>query len=159
MLKSVEEVSEELGISKAAVYKKLKDEKYSKLIIKENGKMMISEELLEELKKNQKRKIEIINEVEIVDKKDLEVIKNESDKKILEILLKQLEEKDNQINKLQDLIASNQIIIKNQQEKEKEQLKLEEHFKEIDRKLVEIRQRNNRKKHFFFKRREKSKVY
>ena len=156
MLKSVEEVSEELGISKAAVYKKLKDEKYSKLIIKENGKMMISEELLEELKKNQKRKIEIINEVEIVDKKDLEVIKNESDKKILEILLKQLEEKDNQINKLQDLIASNQIIIKNQQEKEKEQLKLEEHFKEIDRKLVEIRQRNNRKKHFFFKRREKS---
>lgn len=159
MLKSVEEVSEELGISKAAVYKKLKEEKYSKLIIKENGKMMISEELLEELKKNQKRKIEIINEVEIVDKKDLEVIKNESDKKILEILLKQLEEKDNQINKLQDLIASNQIIIKNQQEKEKEQLKLEEHFKEIDRKLVEIRQRNNRKKHFFFKRREKSKVY
>lgn len=159
MLKSVEEVSEELGISKAAVYKKLKEEKYSKLIIKENGKMMISEELLEELKKNQKRKIEIINEVEIVDKKDLEVIKNESDKKILEILLKQLEEKDNQINKLQDLIASNQIIIKNQQEKEKEQLKLEEHFKEIDRKLVEIRQRNKRKKHFFFKRREKSKVY
>lgn len=159
MLKSVEEVSEELGISKAAVYKKLKEEKYSKLIIKENGKMMISEELLEELKKNQKRKIEIINEVEIVDKKDLEVIKNESDKKILEILLKQLEEKDNQINKLQDLIASNQIIIKNQQEKEKEQLKLEEHFKEIDRKLVEIRQRNNSKKHFFFKRREKSKVY
>ena len=118
MLKSVEEVSEELGISKAAVYKKLKEEKYSKLIIKENGKMMISEELLEELKKNQKRKIEIINEVEIVDKKDLEVIKNESDKKILEILLKQLEEKDNQINKLQDLIASNQIIIKNQQEKD-----------------------------------------
>ena len=34
MLKSVEEVSEELGISKAAVYKKLKEEKYRKLIIK-----------------------------------------------------------------------------------------------------------------------------
>ena len=80
-MKSIEFVAEELGISKAAIYKKLKKEKYKNSIIKENGKMMISEELLEELKKNQKRKIEIINEVEIVDKKDLEVIKNESDKK------------------------------------------------------------------------------
>ena len=80
-MKSIEFVAEELGLSKAAIYKKLKKEKYKNSIIKENGKMMISEELLEELKKNQKRKIEIINEVEIVDKKDLEVIKNESDKK------------------------------------------------------------------------------
>ena len=54
MLKSIVTVSEELGISKAGLYKKLKSEKYKKLIIKENGKIMINEELFELL--NSKRK-------------------------------------------------------------------------------------------------------
>ena len=156
MGKSIEIVAEELGISKAAIYKKLKKEKYKNSITKENGKMMLSDSVVEELKKNvrKKKKVENFKDIEIVDEENkVEVLVNdtkENKEKIVESLLRQLEEKDKQINKLHDLIENNQIIIKNQQEKEKEQLKLEEHFKEIDKKLFEIRERNIKKK--FFKR-------
>lgn len=151
-MKSIESVSEELGISKAAIYKKLKKEKYKNSITKENGKMMLSDSVVEELKKNvrKKKKVEIFKDVEIVDEESkVEVLvddKKENNDRIVESLLRQLEEKDHQINKLHDLIENNQIIIKNQQEKEKEQLKLEEHFKEIDKKLFEIREINVKKK-------------
>ena len=154
MGKSIEIVAEELGISKAAIYKKLKKEEYKNSITKENGKMMLSDSVVEELKKNvRKRKnVENFKDIEIVDEeKNVEVLVNdtkENKDKIVESLLRQLEEKDKQINKLHNLIENNQIIIKNQQEKEKEQLKLEEHFKEIDKKLFEIRERNVKKKFF-----------
>lgn len=157
--KSIESVSEELGISKAAIYKKLKKEKYKNSITKENGKMMLSDIVVEELKKNvrKKKKVENFKDVEVVDEANkVEVIVNdtkENKDKIVESLLKQLEEKDKQINKLHDLIENNQIIIKNQQEKEKEQLKLEEHFKEIDKKLFEIRNKrktSNKKRFIIF---------
>ena len=154
MGKSIEIVAEELGISKAAIYKKLKKEEYKNSITKENGKMMLSDSVVEELKKNvRKRKnVENFKDIEIVDEENkIEVLINdtkENKERIVESLLRQLEEKDNQINKLHALIENNQIIIKNQQEKEKEQLKLEEHFKEIDKKLFEIRERNVKKKFF-----------
>ena len=160
MVKSIEVVAEELGISKTAIYKKLKKEKYKSSIIKENGKMMLKEELVEELKRDRrkKRKVENFKDIEIVEKvNDVEVLVNNVEKnndRVIEILLKQIEEKDNQINKLHDLIENNQIIIKNQQEKD--QLKLEEHFKEIDKKLFEIRDRNKKKRIFFFRNRNKN---
>ena len=157
MGKSIEIVAEELGISKAAIYKKLKKEKYKNSITKENGKMMLSDSVVEELKKNvrKKKKVENFKDIEIVDEeKNVEVLVNdtkENKDKIVESLLRQLEEKDKQINKLHNLIENNQIIIKNQQEKEKEQLKLEEHFKEIDKKLFEIRERSKKKRNIFFR--------
>lgn len=159
MGKSIEIVAEELGISKAAIYKKLKKEKYKNSITKENGKMMLSDSVVEELKKNvrNKKKVENFKDIEIVDEENkVEVLVNdikENKDKIVESLLKQLEEKDKQINKLHELIENNQIIIKNQQEKEKEQLKLEEHFKEIDKKLFEIRNKrktSNKKRFIIF---------
>lgn len=163
MGKSIEIVAEELGISKAAIYKKLKKEKYKNSITKENGKMMLSDSVVEELKKNvrKKKKVENFKDIEIVDEeKNVEVLVNdtkENKDKIVESLLRQLEEKDKQINKLHDLIENNQIIIKNQQEKEKEQLKLEEHFKEIDKKLFEIRERSKKKRNIFFRNYKKNK--
>ena len=159
MGKSIEIVAEELGISKAAIYKKLKKEKYKNSITKENEKMMLSDIVVEDLKKNvrKKKKVENFKDVEVVDEANkVEVLVNdtkENKDKIVESLLKQLEEKDKQINKLHDLIENNQIIIKNQQEKEKEQLKLEEHFKEIDKKLFEIRNKrktSNKKRFIIF---------
>lgn len=156
MLKSIEDVSKELGISKAAIYRKLKSDEYKKYIVKENGKMMLNEILLEKLKLNtRKKKVENIKEVEIVEKKELEVInKNYKDDKsdVVGILLNQINEKNLQINRLHDLIENNQVLIKNQQEREKEQLKLEEHFREIDKKLIEIRNQKKKKstlKEFF----------
>lgn len=156
MLKSIENVSKELGISKAAIYRKLKSDEYRKYIVKENGKMMLNEILIEKLKLNtRKKKVENIKEVEIVEKKELEVInKNYKDDKsdVVIILLNQINEKNVQINRLHDLIENNQVLIKNQQEREKEQLKLEDHFREIDKKLIEIRNQKNKKstlKEFF----------
>ena len=156
MLKSIEDVSKELGISKAAIYRKLKSDEYKKYIVKENGKMMLTEILLDKLKLNtRKKKVEDIQEVEIVEKKELEVInKNYKDDKsdVVGILLNQINEKNLQINRLHDLIENNQVLIKNQQEREKEQLKLEEHFREIDKKLIEIRNQKKKKstlKEFF----------
>lgn len=163
MVKSIESVAEELGISKAAIYKKLKKEKYKNYITKENGKMMLSDSVVEELKKNvrKKKKVESFKDIEIVDEENkVEVLvddKKENKDRIVESLLRQLEEKDHQINKLHDLIENNQIIIKNQQEKEKEQLKLEEHFKEIDKKLFEIRERSKKKRNIFFRNYKKNK--
>ena len=146
MLKSINNVSKELGISKATIYKKLKEEKYKKLIIKENNVIKINESLYELLKANTKRKN--IEEVENVDKEELNVVKVEENMKednVVGILLKQIKEKDIQINRLHDLIENNQILIKNSQEREKEKVNLEEHFKEIDKKLIEIRDRNRNK--------------
>lgn len=69
MLKSINNVSRELGISKATIYKRLKEEKYKKLIIKENNVIKINEMLYELLKNNTKRKnIEEAESVEIVNK-------------------------------------------------------------------------------------------
>lgn len=158
MLKSIAMVSEELGVSKASIYKKLKDEKYKSLIIMENGKMMIGEELIELLKprKSKVSKVEIIKDVEIVEGK--EIIKENNNDTVLDFFIKQIEEKDSQIKKLYELIENNQIILGGKEQIEQEQLKLEEHFKEIDRKLIEIRDKGQNKKRLFrnfFKRKEK----
>ena len=137
MLKSINNVSKELGISKATIYKKLKEEKYKKLIIKENNVIKINESLYELLKANTKRNnIEEVKNVEIVDKEELNVVKVEENMKednVVGILLNQIKEKDLQINRLHDLIENNQILIKNSQEREKERVVLEEHFKDIDK--------------------------
>lgn len=148
MVKSVAVVSEELGISKASIYKKLKSEKYKSLITIENGKMMIGEELLEVLKprRNKKSKIEIIKDVEIVEQKEIIEENKNSEDKVLDILMKQLEEKDIQINRLYDLIENNKAIIKRKEQVEEERLKLEEHFKEIDKKLADIRDGKNKRR-------------
>ena len=65
---------------------------------------------------------------------------------VVGILLTQIKEKDTQINRLHDLIENNQILIKNSQEREKERVVLEEHFKDIDKKLIEIRDKNKSRK-------------
>lgn len=141
MLKSISTVSEEIGISKAAIYKKLEKEKHKSLIVKENGKIMINEELFELLKSKRKKKVEVIKDVEIVKPKEVEIIQDNKNKndKVLDVLLDQIKEKDMQIKRLYDLVEKNQRIIDRKEQKEEDQLKLEEHFKEIDRKLIEIR--------------------
>ena len=150
MLKSINNVSKELGISKATIYKKLKEEKYKKLIIKENNVIKINDSLYELLKANTKIKnIEEVEGVEIVNKEDLNVVKveeNMQEDNVVGILLTQIKEKDTQINRLHDLIENNQILIKNSQEREKERVVLEEHFKDIDKKLIEIRDKNKSRK-------------
>ena len=150
MLKSIDIVSKELWISKDIIYKRLKEEEYKKLIIKENGITKVNDQLYELLKSKVKgRKVEEVKNVEIVEKENLDLLEvetKEENSNVVNILLKQIKEKDIQINRLHDLKENNQILIKNSQEREKEQIKLEEHFNDIDRKLIEIRDKNNIKK-------------
>lgn len=155
MLKSIENVSKEIGISKSTIYKKLKNDEYKKYIVK-NGKMMLNDKIVEKLKRDiRKKKVENIEDVEIVENKELEVINKsykQENNEVVEILLNQLKEKNAQIDRLHDLIENNQVLIKHHQEKEKEQLKLEEYFREIDKKLIEIRNQKKKKltlKEFF----------
>lgn len=150
MVKSIAMVSEELGVSKASIYKKLKSEKYQSLIIMENGKMMIGEELLEMLKpkRSKKSKVETIKDVEIVEQKEIEIIEENKDSKdkVLDILMEQLNGKDIQISRLHDLVEKNQIIINRKEQNEEERLKLEEHFKSIDERLADIRDNKENKR-------------
>ena len=149
MLRSISKAATDLGVTRATVYNRLKNKEYGTLVVKENGKKMIDENLFNLLKNSIKIKnIEKIENVEILNDQELNLIKTKckDTNNIFEVLLKQIEEKDIQINRLHDLIESNQILIKNSQEREKEQIKLEEHFNDIDRKLIEIRDKNNIKK-------------
>lgn len=150
MLKSIDIVSKELWISKDIIYKRLKEEEYKKLIIKENGITKVNDQLYELLKSKVKgRKVEEVKNVEIVEKENLDLLEvetKEENSNVVNILLKQIKEKDIQINRLHDLIENNQILIKNSQEREKEQVSLENHFKDIDKKLLEIRDKNKIRK-------------
>lgn len=122
MLKSIENVSKEIGISKSTIYKKLKNDEYKKYIVK-NGKMMLNDKIVEKLKRDiRKKKVENIEDVEIVENKELEVINKsykQENNEVVEILLNQLKEKNAQIDRLHDLIENNQVLIKHHQEKEK----------------------------------------
>lgn len=68
-------------------------------------------------------------------------------------LMGQIEKKDNQIQELINLNKNNQVLLKQQQEKEINQLKLEDHIKEFDEKLLNLKekmeQKRNTKKSFF----------
>lgn len=51
----------------------------------------------------------------------------------------QLQEKDKQINELINLNKNNQVLLKQQQDKEIKQLELSEHFEEVDKRLIELK--------------------
>ncbi|MDU6451281.1 MAG: hypothetical protein E6543_04515 [Enterobacter hormaechei] len=58
----------------------------------------------------------------------------------------QLREKDKQIEELINLNKNNQILLKQQQDKEINQKLLEDHFQEVDQKLMDLRDRMEEKK-------------
>ncbi|MBS6889764.1 MAG: hypothetical protein KH200_18035, partial [Clostridium sp.] len=70
----------------------------------------------------------------------------------IKYLRKQIEKKDNQIQELINLNKNNQVLLKQQQDKEINQLKLEDHIKEFDEKLLVLKekmeQKRNTKKSF-----------
>ncbi|MDU2049421.1 MAG: hypothetical protein E6715_14265, partial [Clostridium perfringens] len=58
----------------------------------------------------------------------------------------QLREKDKQIEELINLNKNNQILLKQQQDKEINTKLLEDHFQEVDEKLMDLRERMDEKK-------------
>lgn len=168
MLRSVSEISVLTGLSKVSIYNKLKLKEMKDYIIKNKGVTYVSEEgyalildkfnlkkeALNNLKNDTKNiKDEIALDIE---NKDIEEFKLEfkklkqdyinSLKLEIENLKVQLEKKDNQINELMGLNKNNQILLKQQQDKEINQIQLEDHFKEVDEKLGELKSRMDNRK-------------
>ena len=144
MLRSVEDVAIELGVSKTTIYNKLKLKDYKDKVVKKQGISMIDDDLFKLIEDNLRCKPivenERINELEYD-----EVAVDEADsinlnKELIESLLNQLNEKDKQISELHRLLENNQVLLKEEQKHNQSQLLLEEHFKEVDLKLQSIMQ-------------------
>lgn len=147
---SVEEVAETLNVSKVTIYAKLK--KFNNKVVMMQGKKYITDELLSLIKQdlNVKGKLnnnlntDEVSEEIAIDKDDLIKI----NKELNTTLIQQLEEKDRQINELHkkideliNLNKNNQVLLKQQQDKEIRKLQLEEHFSEVDLKLQDLREK------------------
>ena len=156
---TVEEVSKLLSVSKVTIYAKLK--KYESKVVVKQGKKYVTEELLSLIKQelNLKEclkdnlKVEnntgAINQEIATDRDDLINLNQD----LINFLKQQLEEKDiqlrekdKQIEELINLNKDNQILLKQQQDKEINQKLLEDHFQEVDEKLMDLRERMDEKK-------------
>lgn len=156
---TVDEVSKFLSVSKVTIYAKLK--KYGSKVVVKQGKKYVTEELLSLIKQelNLKEclkynlKVEnntgAINQEIATDRDDLINLNQD----LINFLKQQLEEKDiqlrekdKQIEELINLNKNNQILLKQQQDKEINQKLLEDHFQEVDQKLMDLRDRMEEKK-------------
>jgi len=142
MLYSVSEISELINLSKVSIYKKLKLKEIEPYIVKIQGITYVDTIGFNLLKES----LKLNEEVET----GLNILKDD----YIETLKEQLNKKDNQIAELHKLIENNQILLK--QEKEVNQFQLEEHLKDFDLKITDIREkmeeRKNQKKKGFFNR-------
>ena len=157
---TVDEVASNLRVSKVTIYKKLK--KYETKVVLKQGKKYITEDLFNLIKKDLNVKNEVKNEVKREENinylnqeismdtdisfklnKELNLKLNLDLVDILKEQLKekdiQLKEKDKQIQELINLNKNNQVLLKQQQDKEINQFKLEDHFKEVDEKLLDLK--------------------
>lgn len=156
---TVEEVSKDLSVSKVTVYNKLK--KYENKVVLKQGKKYITEDLFNLIKEELKVKSKVKNQEnkkcsnqEIAMDRDVSFKLNESlNADLIDILKEQLKEKDiqlrekdNQIQELIDLNKNNQVLLKQQQDKEINQLKLEDHIKEFDEKLLNLKDKMDKKR-------------
>ena len=153
---SVEEVAEQLGVSKVTIYAKLK--KHDDMVVLKQGKKYVSEELLSLIKSelNLKDKLKFKD----IDNGDNQVNTNDDgdliklNKALNECLINQIAEKDRQIAEMQKTIdelinlnKNSQVLLKQEQDKEKSKtLQLEQHFAEVDEKLMDLREKMETKK-------------
>lgn len=142
MLRSVEEVAIELGVSKTAIYNKLKLKEFKDLVVKKQGKSMVDDDLLKLIKENLRCKPIVDNE-QSSNLVDEEISVDEDDlinfnKELINGLLEQLKEKDKQIAELHKLIENSQVLLKEEKKNNQDQFFLEEHFREVDNKLQAI---------------------
>ena len=147
---NVEEVSKMIGVSRVTIYKKIKKlQELEKYIVNKEDRVYILEAGIKILKDNinkNKKKDKIEN-------KEISIDLQESNKELINILKEQLKEKDIQIkekdkhiSELINLNKNNQVLLKQQQDKEIKQIELSEHFKEVDKKLIELKGKMEDKK-------------
>ena len=121
---------------------------------------MIDEDLFNLIKDSLKSRNQVENEIEnkkIYSDENQEIAMDREDlfnfnKQLIDSFLEQLKEKDKQIEELHKLIENNQVLLKKEQQSKK--LQLEEHFKEVDIKLIDLKTKidsNKEKNKSFFK--------
>ena len=160
MLYSVTEASESIGLSKQSIYKKLKAKELQEYIIRKQGIIYIDEEGFSLIKESIKANIDDLKDFK-EDIKDLNIKETNStlndeiasDTEILSMnqdifkLLKtqleekdlQLKDKDLQIHELHKLVENSQILLK---EKPQDVKLLEQHFQDLDYKIMNIKERS-----------------
>lgn len=137
---NVEEVSNIIGVSKVTIYKKIKSLKeLQKYIVNNEDRIYILKDgikiLKENLEKNNNKHIKNEIAIDLDDNKELiNMLKDQIKEKDM-----QIKDKDNQINELINLNKNNQILLKQQQDKEIKQMELIEHFNEVDKRLIELK--------------------
>jgi len=136
MLYTVSEISELIGLSKVSLYKKLKSKEFDEHIIKKQGTSFIDEigfnlikEGLKDLKSEESDNTS--NDETVADEEDLTTKTD-----YINTLKRQLDVKDKQITELHKLIENNQVLLK---EKPQDFKLLEEHFTELDDKLMDLK--------------------
>lgn len=171
MLRSVSEISVLTGLSKVSIYKKIKQEKFQFFITKNKGITYVSDEgvnlILKEFEVkrvnfeglkslNYEQKFTNEEVATTIENKGIEV-KEEWLKKLkvdyinslkseINYLRGQIEKKDNQIQELINLNKNNQVLLKQQQDKEINQIMLEDHFKKVDEKLANLKNKMDKKR-------------
>lgn len=168
VLRSISEISVLTGLSKVSIYNKIKLKEFEKFIFKSKGITYISEEgvtliyecfnLKESTLNTLNSEQEFTNDEVALDIENKEIYEFKVELKQLKVnyidtlkseignLRNQLDEKDKQIQELMSLNKNNQILLKQQQDKEINQLKLEAHFKEVDEKLLDLKNKMENKK-------------
>jgi len=158
LIYTVAKVSELVNLSKASIYNKLKLKEFESYITKKQGITYISEEGLKLIQSDLKyyKDNNTVNEEVATDsdfintlKDDITYLKDQAKQKDLQFI-NQLKEKDKQLENYSErlkqahkLIENNQILLK---EKPKQEiLLLEEHFQDLDNKLIEIKDKMQKK--------------
>lgn len=158
MLRSIEEVAIQLGVSKTSIYNKLKLKEYKSRVVKKHGKSMVDDELLNLIQDGLKLKSKVENQKNEKSAKQEIAIDEDGlfnfNQELIRNLIEQLKEKDKQIEELINLNKNNQVLLKQQQDKEINQKLLEDHFQEVDKKLIELKEkmelRNSKRKFGFW---------
>ena len=169
---TVDEVASRLKVSKVTIYAKLK--KYESEIVIKQGKKYITDELFKLIKEDLKNGTyfkkqynydykPFEHELDNSQKNSYEEKFTDNTKVSLELINilrhqieekdRQLAEKDKQIEELINLNKNNQILLKQNQDKEINQLMLEDRVKSMDEKIVDLKEKMdfkiNSKKSFF----------
>jgi neutral trehalase len=160
MLYTVEQSASQLNVSKATVYSKLKQNKFKGKTVTEQGQAMLSEALINQIKlelKVTKRDTQetATTKIDVEDIDSQETILKLNDK-LYNALITQLEKKDNQIQELNQRLTQAQKLIENGQsllQKPQQDLKLlEDHFNDLDGKLLNLKGKLDTPKENIFKR-------
>lgn len=156
MLYTVAEISELTNLSKVSVYKRLKLKEFEQHIQKMQGVTYLTEEGLKLIQSDLKVNIDSSNElnnkeIEQEPSADNTEIKEDLNinKELINTLLEQLKEKDMQIKDLNDRLKNEQELHRNTQvmlNNKQEPKLLEDHFRELDLKLINIRENMQQRK-------------